>query len=353
MYMQDQVDLGVELKFDTLCSSVFMRRVIEEARHAFVAAKDWTTDQKGFLGRLKDVSGVEPVVQKTEADAEASVFYFGGALVYLQEWRGQVDLRVAGSRDEAVAIEAKVKDLLPEATLKTRVQVNFWYWASMRGFAARLKRLLVVPTWDEIAGNYPVSTRELLGSLIRDGVEPSSGQLLLWFGEPGSGKTYALRALLREWRDKFSLHYISDTDSFFANGEYMLSVMLNEDEDQWKLFILEDAGEFLVPDARQQMGQGLSRLLNASDGLIGQGLKSMFLITTNEPTSRLHPAVSRPGRCAAQIEFNSFAPDEAGEWLQSRGAEVADLPGELRLADLYSRLRGENRTTRAPVKVGF
>lgn len=351
--MQDQVDLGVELKFDTLCSSVFMRRVIEEARHAFVGAKDWTTDQKGFLGRLEDISGIEPIVQKTEADAESSVFYLGGALVYLQEWRGQVDLRVAGSCDEALAIEAKVKELLPEATLKTRVRVNFWYWASMRGFAARLKRLLVVPTWDEISQNYPVSTREPLGRLIRDGVEPSSGQLLLWFGEPGCGKTYALRALLREWRDTFSLHYVSDTDSFFANGEYMLSVMLNEDEDQWKLFILEDAGEFLVPDARQQMGQGLSRLLNASDGLIGQGLKSMFLITTNEPVSKLHPAVSRPGRCGAQIEFASFTRDEAAEWLRGRGEDGADLAHELRLADLYALSRGETRRTQTAVKVGF
>ena len=42
-------------------------------------------------------------------------------------------------------------------------------------------------------------------------------------------------------------------------------------------------------------GQGLSRLLNVSDGLLGEGLRAVVLVTTNEPLRRLHPAVVRPG----------------------------------------------------------
>lgn len=350
--MQDHVDLAVELKFNTLCSSVFMRRVVEESRHAFVAAIDWATDESALLNRLQEVPGLESVVVKVEDDAEASVFYLGGALVYAEMWRGQVNLRVAGSHDEVVRVKEQLQKLMPEAPRIRRVELSFWYWASARGFAARLKRLLKVPSWDDIARNYPRETRSSLDRLITDGIEPSAGQLVLWFGEPGCGKTYALRALMRQWQTRFSLHYISDSDRFFENGEYMLSVMLNEDEDQWKLFILEDAGEFLLPDARQQMGQGLSRLLNASDGLIGQGLKSMFLITTNEPVSKLHPAISRPGRCAAQIEFGSFDRAEAEEWMRASGGSGVDLPPQLHLADLYALRRGEG--VRAPaVSVGF
>ena len=47
------------------------------------------------------------------------------------------------------------------------------------------------------------------------------------------------------------------------------------------------------PTRRQRTGQGLSRLLNVVDGLIGQGLRVLVLVTTNEP---LAPP---PGRLAA------------------------------------------------------
>ena len=116
--------------------------------------------------------------------------------------------------------------------------------------------------------------------------------------------------------------------------------------------ILEDAGEVLLPEARRQMGQGFSRLLNASNGLIGQGLESNFLITTNEHVGRLHPAVSRPGRCAAQIEFEAFTRREAAAWLKKKNHVVDDLVNEPTLADLYALVRGERSKTSA-VKVGF
>lgn len=350
--MQDTVDLGFELKYENLCTALFMRRVVEEARHEWVGVKEWATDERGFLERLEGVEDLSPVICKQESDLEASVFYLKDVLGYLQLSRGQVVLRVAGSQEAAEGVEDRIKELLPEAALRSRVQVSFWYWANRRGFATRLKRLLLVPAWAEIVGNYPSATREALGRLITDGVEPAAGQLMIWFGAPGCGKTYALRALLREWRERFSLHYISDTESFFANGEYMLSVLLNEDVETWKLFILEDAGEFLLPDARQQMGQGFSRLLNASDGLIGQGLKTMFLITTNEPLSRLHPAVSRPGRCAVQLEFGAFSRGEANEWLVDQGLEPTASSDHVRLADLFAMARGESLRSVA-TKVGF
>ena len=80
--------------------------------------------------------------------------------------------------------------------------------------------------------------------------------------------------------------------------------------------ILEDTGELLAADAKERTGQGLSRLLNVVDGLIGQGLRVLVLVTTNETLRSLHPAVSRPGRCASQIEFAAFTADEAAEWLE-------------------------------------
>ena len=42
----------------------------------------------------------------------------------------------------------------------------------------------------------------------------------------------------------------------------------------WKLLVLEDAGELLAADAHVRTGQALSRLLNVTDGLVGQAMTS-------------------------------------------------------------------------------
>ena len=114
----------------------------------------------------------------------------------------------------------------------------------------------------------------------------------------------------------------------------------------WRLLVLEDTGELLRPDAKSIIGQGLSRFLNVVDGLIGQGLRVLVLVTTNERIETLHPAVARPGRCAANIEFDPLSEDEATAWLERHG--VAANAGAPRiLASLYAALEGRDpRTTR-------
>lgn len=117
------------------------------------------------------------------------------------------------------------------------------------------------------------------------------------------------------------------------------------------MLVFEDTGELLAADARERTGQGLSRLLNLVDGIVGQGLRVLVLVTTNEPLRRLHPAIARPGRCAARVEFEPFSPDEAAAWL---GAH--DLPatpnGSATLAQLFARLRGEAVEPERPVGFG-
>jgi hypothetical protein len=97
----------------------------------------------------------------------------------------------------------------------------------------------------------------------------------------------------------------------------LLELVLEEAEDdgRWRLLVLEDTGELLAADAKEQMGRGLSRLRNLVDGIVGQRVRVLVLVTTNEPLRRLHPAVARPGRRAAKAEFEAFTPEEAAAWL--------------------------------------
>jgi ATP-dependent 26S proteasome regulatory subunit len=91
--------------------------------------------------------------------------------------------------------------------------------------------------------------------------------------------------------------------------------------------------------------------LNVVDGLIGQGLRILVLVTTNEPIKALHPAVARPGRCAANIEFERLSAQEADEWLERHGA--AEPVGQpTLLADLYAAIEGREAGSTVSVSFG-
>ena len=109
--------------------------------------------------------------------------------------------------------------------------------------------------------------------------------------------------------------------------------------------------EMLSADAKVQAGQGLSRLLNVVDGLIGQGLRILVMITTNEDVGALHPAVSRAGRCALAHDFDRLPADDANAWLSAHGA-MARVTRPTTIADLYAIRDGRERRGGATT-IGF
>jgi hypothetical protein len=278
-----------------------------------------------------------------------------GTLAHLSIAYGMLRCAVAGSTPDAVeALCFSIRDAYPASYLvasdDTRVPITFWSDSAF-GPVARLRKVESA-SWEAITGNYSAAVRDQLGSLM-SWTEPSAdGQLLLWQGPPGTGKTWGLRALASEWSQWAEFHYITDPDAFFVtNPSYMIDVLLSDsymaieqetgdvyDETdaggKWRVLILEDTGELLSANAKEQYGQGLSRLLNVVDGMIGQGLRVLALVTTNDELGDLHPAVARPGRCASQIAFGPLSADEASTWLGEPASEGGTV------AELYARSRG-------------
>ena len=171
------------------------------------------------------------------------------------------------------------------------------------------------------------------------------GRLILWRGEPGTGKTTAIRALARAWSSWCDIHVITDSERFFDSPEYLMQVMLSHTQSRpsnitsgptWKLIIAEDADEYLQVGGGQRSGGALGRLLNVSDGLVGDGMNVLILLTTNTELGRLDPAITRPGRCLGSIEFELFNREEAGTWL---GEPLRNSQPQS-LADLYRRQNG-------------
>ncbi len=221
------------------------------------------------------------------------------------------------------------------------------FWARADNGTDAIQRSVEAPEWAGIRANHSNATRQALDELMR-ATSPGGGRLILWHGAPGSGKTHALKALTRSWRDWCAPHFITDPDSFLGKGtSYLLRVLAAHDHDEhnereWKLVILEDSGELLSADARERTGQALSRLLNVTDGLLGQGMNALVLVTTNEPLGKLHPAVQRPGRCWAEVEFELLSANEANEWLAGAGTDQR-VSKATAIADLYAVAQGQRR----------
>lgn len=330
-----------------------------------------TVFQRHFSVMLeKDVSaaGVNLDLERvtfTRADDRGCTEVFGWldkAAVYTRFSASSRKLEIAVAADDelqASAVLAKVESWAIEAQLvDTKVDVSFW---TLTNNGPRCYvRSLDVPHWKDVAHNYATNVGNEVSRVIEEGTAAGSGKLILWYGPPGTGKTYAIRALLREWRERAILNYIVDPEKFFGgDSDYMLEVILGgnhmpDDEDnppKTMLLLLEDTGELLQANAKDNVGQGLSRLLNVVDGLIGQGLNIVTLITSNEKIQTFHPAVLRPGRCLSKLEIDRLSVTEANQWLRGAGSDIT-VSEDKTLAELFALAEQRHLVEREVVAQG-
>lgn len=345
-----------------LLDAAYNGRVLERG-FQFMKKESWATEisdlKQGFDGQAlgyMDMGWSKELMYKTPKDA----------LCHLTLSNGNLTALVAGDDEASVDIAiANIKEQCPLTDLSDPNNVLITFWALGQHGPFSVNRKISVPTWDDIEPNYATPVANEITRLSKDFKPAHGGQLLLWHGEPGTGKTYALRALAREWKNWCDIHYVVDPEKFFGlDAAYLVQVLMGEDtyvdeeEDdkesqRWRLLIFEDTGELISADAAARSGQGLSRFLNVVDGLIGQGLRILLLVTTNEELDKLHPAVARPGRCASNVKFTSLDSERALAFLRRAGLNV---PGTrpATLAELYQQVEHFSATVKGEDRqIGF
>lgn len=145
---------------------------------------------------------------------------------------------------------------------------------------------------------------------------------LLFYGQPGTGKTHTIHYLASQLPDHTTLLITAEQvgllDHYFQLARFL----------QPSIVVIEDVD--LIARSRESMGSAceeslLNKLLNEMDGL-REDAEVIFVLTTNRPQQLEAAIASRPGRIDQAIEFP--LPDAAGRrqlvHLYARGLQVPE-----------------------------
>lgn len=130
----------------------------------------------------------------------------------------------------------------------------------------------------------------------------SNESILVFYGDPGTGKSNLLKYLLHEYNLSALITYqdnIRDLDSMFSH-------FLKGDDN---LLIIEDADEFLTK--REAGNTSMKRLLNITDGLTSNKDKKVIFTTNLTNTNSIDSALLREGRCFGAFRFEPLLKEEA------------------------------------------
>jgi hypothetical protein len=262
----------------------------------------------------------------TDLGGAGSLLATKGAGTILIQWFGKAHRFVTVSANRLEEVEHWITLLQsrhPVADEPDRCDVRTWR-LNRYGNPESTTSKIDSPTWASVRRNYSANTRAAIDSLA--GLDDPVGgpRLILWYGEPGTGKTSAIRALAREWSQWCQLQILAEPEALVRTPGYLDAAMTTKEEtnsssdptrgERQRLLVMEDC-DAVLGGRRDDVGPALSRLLNSTDGLSEHGRRTLVLMTTNNPVHHLHPALVRPGRCRAIVEFTALSESESNQWL--------------------------------------
>jgi hypothetical protein len=165
--------------------------------------------------------------------------------------------------------------------------------------------------------------------------------LVLFHGQPGTGKTYYIRHLLRNMvlSKKVVIYMPPNMVDHLVEPGFMAflssEVKSFSENNQTCVLLIEDAEPLL---AKRQEGvriQGITNLLNMSDGLLNDMLNLQIICTFNVDLRKLDSALLRPGRLIARKEFKALPELDANLLAQRLGIKH-HFKGSATLGEIYS-----------------
>jgi len=175
----------------------------------------------------------------------------------------------------------------------------------------------------------------------------STKGLVLFHGLPGTGKTFYIRHLLRKMaiNNKIVIYMPPNMVDHLVEPGFM--TFLADQVQEWSedgnfcVLLIEDAEPLL---AKRQEGvriQGVTNLLNMTDGLLNDMLNLQIICTFNVDLKKLDSALLRPGRLLARKEFKALAELDANLLAQRLGIKH-HFKKPATLGEIYALRKNQN-----------
>lgn len=158
--------------------------------------------------------------------------------------------------------------------------------------------------------------------------ERKSGLVVL-NGEPGTGKSYFIRHLIKNVDNNYVLIPPSMAENL-ASPEFTSFLMSNTDS----VFILEDCETVIKDRSIMDVTSAVSSILNMSDGIMSDIFNGKFICTFNADMSTIDEAILRKGRCYGKYTFGKLDKDKVKVLLNEKGIELDEYE-DMTLADIY------------------
>ena len=171
---------------------------------------------------------------------------------------------------------------------------------------------------------------EIHNSIVKSIKEDKNGLYLL-YGKPGTGKSTYIRHLIKECgTEKRRFVYVpSGLFEDFTNPTILPFLLRNKG----CVFVIEDCESLVTVDGGGR-SEGITDLLNMTDGLLADALNIKIICTFNTDYSKIDEALLRPGRCRCKYEFDLLEKDRANKVAERFGLEKVDK--DTSLAELFN-----------------
>ena len=182
----------------------------------------------------------------------------------------------------------------------------------------------------DIELGYGKSFKPIHEKIIHKLNEPKSKGLVLLHGTPGTGKTHYLKYLASKIKSKRVLFIPPFLADFITSPEMTPFLIQNAGS----VLFIEDA-ERVITDRNAGGGNGVSNILNITDGILSDILNIQIVATFNMDKAKIDSALLRKGRLIAEHKFDALPIEDAQSLIDSLGYEhKADKP--MTLTEIYN-----------------
>jgi hypothetical protein len=182
----------------------------------------------------------------------------------------------------------------------------------------------------DIELGYGKSFKPIHEKIIHKLNEPKSKGLVLLHGTPGTGKTHYLKYLASKIKNKRVLFIPPFLADFITSPEMTPFLIQNAGS----VLFIEDA-EKVITDRNTGGGNGVSNILNITDGILSDILNIQIVATFNMDKKKIDEALLRKGRLIAEHKFDALPTEDSQALIDHLGFDYkTDKP--MTLTEIYN-----------------